>query len=161
MLDSLLLCLREVKETTQATKMSRITTNPAEIQAKMDGVEAGRAELTAYQKCVKGDMGRIVALTYISGVDGASLDPESCTPISKSLIQAICHDVVLRVAAGMKVNGTPDNWNCGFLGSRWFDIDGDKYGVDYIRAAFYSRKSSKNWQSPKPYAIIVTIEKSR
>ena len=133
-----------------------------ETQAMFDSSDAKRDELIAYQKCVLGNNpGRLDALTKFYCVDGSKLDPECCVPVPKYLKDAIMKEVVQKILVGMKVNGKPGNWSCGELGSRWFDIDADKYGVDYIRVAFYSKKGDAKWDEDKPYLIVVTVEKGR
>lgn len=114
-------------------------------------------------KITKNNIGLLDALCEISVVDGAKVDSECCQPVDKNLLVIIMNDAVALLTSGkMKVNGKLNNWNNGCFGSIWFDLDASKYGVDYIRCAFYSKKDYKgNWKCSKNYRIQIMVEKSK
>jgi hypothetical protein len=153
--------------------MASAMTQPYRIVAmdefpQQDKVEVLRKELIDFQKCVKGNPQRLLALCDIGAIDGHQLDSECCQPVSAITCQAVMREAVLKIATGMSVDGKDGNWSCGFLGSRWFDLDASDYGCAYIRCAFYSRKhfndkaSDKEavWPCDKPYMLRITIEKT-
>jgi len=138
----------------------------ADATARMNtDVEPLRKELKDYQNCVQGNPRMVLAITEVSIVSGHMLEPEMCAPIDRNLLRQIMHDAVMMIVLGMKVNGKPNSWSCGFLGSRWFDMDAEAYGLDYIRCAFYSRKhyqkSDGAWKCDKPYMLQITAEKGK
>ena len=125
-------------------------------------VEPLRKELAAFQKCVEGDGWRLLSLCEVSAISGYALDPESCAPIDPKVLKAVAGAAFKKVAEGMEVNGKFGQWSCGFLGSRWFDLKAEDFGLDYVRCAFYSKKHyTGKWECDKPYMIQITAEKSR
>jgi len=121
-----------------------------------------RKELADWQKCVKGEYFRLCGLTQICAIDGHRLDAGNCAPIEKALLKRVMADFVSIVLEGRPITGGQGNWSCGFMGSRWLDMDASKYDLDYIRVAFYSRKHFKdNWTCDKPYIIQITCEKGK
>ena len=132
---------------------------------KPDHASALTKELKAYLKCISDNPARFLALTEYGAICGSDLDPDSCVPVDKSLIQEVLRDfITLVVNTNFKINGKENDWSVGFLGNRWLDMNARSYGVDYIRVAFYSKKHYKNptaWSSDKPYHITITIEKAR
>jgi hypothetical protein len=119
-------------------------------------------ELKNFLKCIKGNPAMFLAICEYAGIDGHRLDPECCAPIDKKLIYTILRDAIAIITDNRPINGKPENWSCGCFGSRWLDIDPRPYDLDYIRCAFYSKKTSKkDWKHEKPYAIQITIEKGR
>ena len=121
-----------------------------------------RKELQTYLNVVKDNPMMFFHLTSFGAIDGHTLDPECCKPIDNSVLQKVCKDALQQILQGMKVDGTPNNWSCGFLGSRWFDIDTDKYNLAHIRVAFYSKTSSPKLieKYGKPFVIQITCEKN-
>lgn len=120
-------------------------------------------ELKNFTKCVAFNYERLNALCDISAIDAGGFE-ECCQPVGKELCRTILRDAVeLLLDGSMKVNGKKNNWSNGCFGSRWFDMDAKKYGVDYIRGAFYSKTHYKGgeWKEKKPYAIQIMIEKSK
>ena len=119
-------------------------------------------ELTIYQKVVKYNPQMFYKITTASFVCGSDIDPESCSPITEEIKNSIIRYVFSKILDGMKINGEFENWSCGFLGSRWFDIDASKFGISYIRVAFYSKKyNPQSVIGDKPFFITITAEKSR
>ncbi len=134
----------------------------AELLDTMDGADARRKELVAFQACVKHNPGRLRALTTVKIMSGHTMDAESCVPVRKEILRQILHDAAMMVLAGMRVDGTANNWSNGGFGSRWFDMDAERYGIDFIRAAFYSKKTyGAEWKYDTPYVIMITAEKAR
>lgn len=138
-----------------------VISDPAAIKAKMDSVDARRDELRAWQKCVRGNAARLMALTDISVVCGNTRDPESCVPVSQRTLGLIGATLLHRITRGVSLNGKTGNWSCGYMGSRWMDLNAKDYGVDYVRAGFFSRKFGGTRPGGKPYAIQVMVEKAR
>jgi hypothetical protein len=140
--------------------------NPADFfsdAAQQKSKERGD-ELEQFLKCVKGNPRRFFALCAFGHADGADLDPGCCAPINDGkLVQHVLYDALHIIISDRPVNGKEGNWSNGFMGSRWLDMDAKKYGLDYIRLAFYSKKNyqGKTWRHEKPYAISVTMEKAR
>ena len=132
-----------------------------EFFPKKEKLDTMREEIRNWSKCVKGNHDRFVALTQLQIIDGASMDSESCAPIDRNTLVKILKDSADHFINGnMKVDGKRGNWSVGEMGSRWADFDAEKYGIDYIRAAFYSKKNYKGvWKSDKPYLIRITAEK--
>ena len=131
-----------------------------EMFEKVEREEKGkRDELINFTKCVAHNPDRFKALCSLRAIDASKID-KCCKPISEALIKDILADAYELLLSGeMKVNGKVNNWNNGGFGSRWFDMDAETYGVQYIRAAFYSKKYySKEWKEQKPYAIELMIE---
>ena len=129
-------------------------------------IEALTSELKNYLKCVKGDAPRFMALTEFGLMDGGKMDPECCAEITdKSVINRVMRDTILQVIADKPVDGKEGNWSCGCFGSRWMDLNAEKYGLDYVRVAFYSKKhykGSDGWpHEGKHYAVIITAEKGK
>jgi hypothetical protein len=123
-----------------------------------------RQELLDFTKCIAGSPERLNALCHLFAIDGAGVDPVSCQKVSKDTLREVLAAAAHRLLSGqMKVNGKKDNWNNGCFGSRWFDMDAERFGVDYVRAAFYSKKHYKGgeWKHPKPYAIEIMVEKAK
>lgn len=125
-----------------------------------------RQEMENYAKCMKGHKERIEELTYIGLASGHMRFPDACEFVSRQTLIKIGEDFMYRVYKGTRVDGTPNNWSVGFMGSRWLDMEGEIYGVDSIRAAFYSKKyytkhTGKKWTFEKPYAITITVEKEK
>jgi len=119
-------------------------------------------ELKNFLKCIKGNAFMFLAICEYGGIDGHRLAPECCSPIDEKLIYTILGDAISIITGNRPIDGEKGNWSCGCFGSRWLDINAKPYGLDYIRCAFYSRKtSSKEWKHEKPYAINITIEKER
>ncbi len=128
----------------------------------MDTSDARREELINFQKCVKGNLPRLLALTDIGICCGSAVDSDLCVAIPKPVLGRVIHDAVKLMVTGMKVCGGVNNWSSGCFGSRWFDMDASEYGLDHIRAAFYSKKhSSGEWTWDKPYAIRIIAEKTK
>ena len=137
--------------------------NPADLF----GSEADRrsdelkSDLVNFLKCVQGNAALFLALCEYGAADGHNLDPECCSPIADHTMQRILRDGLRIMISNKPVNGKPGNWNCGFLGSRWLDMNAREYGLDYIRCAFYSKKcGGGEWPHSKPYAIMITAEKA-
>ncbi len=126
-----------------------------------------KKDMEDWNRCIKQNLGRLHALTEISYRCGGDMDPGSCMPVPKDKLKALMDDYILpRILSGeMKVNGEVENWSNGCFGSRWADFKARPHGLDFIRAAFYSKKCDappgKKWKPTKPYCIIVTFEKAR
>ena len=121
-----------------------------------------KQELIDFQKRVKGNPHELDKITYYGFNCGSKIEPSLCEPIDKSTMRDICVDSGRMILKGMKVNGEEGQWSNGFMGSRWFDMDAKKYGCDYIRVAFYSKKFYPGkWSGDKPYRIIITAEKGK
>jgi hypothetical protein len=97
----------------------------------------------------------------LGAVSGHKISPELCVEVPYLLILAIMHDFVDICVAGTKVNGKTNNWSDGSFGSQWMDMDAGKYGLDYIRCAFYAKETSAEWDMEKPYMVRLTIEKAK
>lgn len=148
--------------------------DPKDIFLEKDKVNALRTELENYLKCVKGNYDRLLALTSISSIDAYGLNQKCCDRIPNWRIKdkdgkcvggvsvETSREIILRILNGQKVNGKDGEWSCGFLGSRWCDLDASKWGIDYVRCAFYSKKSCKGgWTLDKPFAIQIICEKAK
>jgi hypothetical protein len=120
-------------------------------------------ELEDFTKCVKGNPSRFMALCNMTVICGSELEAFCCKPVDKDILRRILRDAGEMIIYGnMKVNGKVNNWSNGNIGSRWFDMDAKKYGVNYIRGAFYSKKHYKSeWKCDTPYAINIIVEKAR
>ena len=120
-------------------------------------------EMMSFQECVKGNRSRLLALAAITAISGHHLDPESCVPVPQELVQQIGQYAGGMVIKGMERGSGYGQWSCGFMGSRWFDIDPEKFGVDSIRCAFYSKANYKGgvWPHDEPYSIDITVERER
>ena len=94
-------------------------------------------------------------------IDGSALDPEVCVEVGRYTLRAIMTDFVKIALNQPSINGETNNWSTGGFGSIWMDMDAEKYGLDYIRVAFYSKKFSSEWNYDKPYLIQITCEKSK
>lgn len=128
---------------------------PTEAQMK-----ANQKELQDFTKAVKENPRLFFAITDFGAIDGHTLDSGCCKKIDPKKIQEVMFDFLLLATSGeMKVNGKENNWSNGFMGSRWCDMRAADYGLDYIRVAFYSKKTSKDWKHEKPYLIRITCEK--
>jgi hypothetical protein len=136
--------------------------SPSDVEKMMGASDARLEELKNYQKCVKGNLSRLLALTDIRIGCGSRFDPHLCDVIPKEVLMCIMNDAVQLLVTGIEFNGKMNDWKNGCFGSRWFDMDASKYGLDYIRAAFYSKKhNSGEWRSEEPYAIRITAEKAK
>jgi hypothetical protein len=126
-----------------------------------DSLATRRTELENYQKWVKGNPARLFAITNINAIDGGKID-DCCAIVGKDVCQIVMRDAVKEVVKGLKVNGKRGQWNNGCFGSQWFDMDAKGYGLDYIRCAFYNKKTyAGTWPEDKPYMIQITIEKAK
>lgn len=130
---------------------------------KEDHLEKLTKELKDFCKCVKGKPDMFFALTDFGAISGHQVDPSCCKPVEGELIQEILRDFVMIVVDDVKVNGKLNNWNTGFLGNRWLDMNARSYGVDHIRFSFKSKKldGQDKWKSDKPYQIVGMIERAR
>jgi hypothetical protein len=118
-----------------------------------------REELVNFTKIIKGNPERLNALCGIQVIDGSALD-ECCKSVGMDKLKTIMRDAVALLISGkMVVNGKENNWSNGCFGSRWFDMNAEKYGVDYIRGAFYTKKESgSEWKHAKSYHIQIIVE---
>lgn len=110
--------------------------------------EPKREELTTWATLVRGRPDRFTALTSL----GVSNE------VFRANKEVIREGIRRILSTEMKVDGSPGNWSCGFLGSRWFDYTHN--GKD-VRVAFYSKKhypTGKEWKFKEPYAITFAIE---
>jgi hypothetical protein len=140
------------------------TPSAKQLDDMMSGkiAEPRREELKNFQTLVKGNRDRLLALCEFSAISGEYLEP-CCGHVDEAVLRTILEDAVKEVVRGKKVNGKAGQWSAGFMGSRWFDMDAKKYGVTYVRAAFHSKKFTKEgkWNRELPYAIHITVEKAR
>lgn len=152
-------------ERTNQDKMESVTVlNQKEMDEMFDKkrYDSLRKELADFQKCVHQNFPLLSALCEIWTIDGAGLDPSVCQPVDREVRRKIAQDAVISILKGKGISGEEENWRVGCFGSRWFDMNGEKYGVDSIRAAFYSKKFYKDqWEHDKPYCIEITVEKER
>ena len=121
-------------------------------------------ELETFLNCCKNNPAFISKALNVYAVCGSELSPDVCVPTEKALRSRIAQDFFRLLEAGQKVNGKENNWCNGCFGSRWCDMDAEKYGVDYIRCAFYSKSSydpKKKWTQDKPFVVQITIEKAK
>jgi hypothetical protein len=126
--------------------------------------QALKKELDDFQKCVTGHHSRLDALCDFTVADGFKLDPQSCQPATAEQLTQAAYKVMDNVFKGASINGKANGWSTGGMGSRWMDLNAADFGLDYVRAAFYSKKSypaGKRWPSEKPYLIQITCEKTR
>jgi len=128
-----------------------------------DKHKAFKDELSTYLNVVKDNPMMFSKITDFYFVCGSNLEPDCCSPIDEKTKSAIIPDVVFKIVSGMKIDGEFENWSCGFMGSRWFDMDAKKYGISYIRVAFYSKKlnGSQRNGGNKPFSIVITAEKAK
>ena len=122
-----------------------------------------RKELATYTKCVKGNFMRFLALTDLITYCGSQLDSDSCAPVPQEVLNQVTKDFLdLLIEGDMRIDGKMNNWSCGSFGSRWCDMSAKKYGLSYIRVAFYSRKFDKlPLLVEKPFYISITCEKAK
>lgn len=126
-----------------------------------DEHEKKRKELSTFLSCAKGNPDFLVKNCTFASICGSRLDPGSCAPTSKDVRMSIFAELLRLLKKGQQVNGKKNNWSNGCFGSRWCDMDAKKYGVTYIRAAFYSKKFHEGeWKHPTPFFIVITVEKS-
>jgi hypothetical protein len=141
------------------------TMNTEQIKEFFEGGERTdmlTKELETLLKVVKLNPDRLSQLVDIRGVCGSRLDPEACVPIPPGTLLEITAELAMDMIKGMKVGDKDSQWHVGGLGSRWYDIDPRPYGLDYIRCAFYSKRSyNKPWTFKTPYIIQITCEKGR
>ena len=132
-----------------------------EMYPANDILEEMRKEMIDFQKCVAGKEGLFFALTDISAVCGSAFS-DCCARIPRPVLREVLMAATLRIIHGnMKVDGKMGHWSMGGFGSRWADMDGSHWGLDYIRCAFYSKKFHKGeWKHDKPYRIQIMCEKS-
>jgi len=140
-----------------------VISDPDMIDKMMNknNLEAKRKDLENYIKCVTCNIERLTGLTDISAIDGAALDPYSCKKMSRDVLRAVLDEFVKIAISNPKINGKMNNWSTGGFGSIWMDMDAKKFGIDYIRVAFYSKKFQDEWKHDKPYSIQITCEKSK
>jgi hypothetical protein len=122
-----------------------------------------RDELEAFLKVIVGKPHLLEGICEFGFVDGSNVS-DCCAPIPdfQALSHRIFHELVINMLKGMKANGKAKQWKCGFLGSRWLDMDPRKYGLDSIRCAFYSKKYAvSEWKYQKPYVIQIMLEKAK
>lgn len=125
-------------------------------------IEVLRKELKDFQKCALRNPQRLEALCDFVVVDGSKIDSELCKPVSENCKRGAAEEAFYKIVTGMPIDGKKGNWSCGFMGSRWFDLDAEEYGVDYIRCAFYSKKHYQGtWKYAKPYVLAITIENTK
>jgi len=153
------------KQDVQAPKMSKIVTisDPAEIEKMLNQDQHAKKEkeLKTFLSCAKNNFDFLQRNLTLASICGSHLDPEVCEPVSRELRSRIARDLVTLLINGQKVNGKMNHWSNGGFGSRWCDMDAKKYGVDYIRAAFYSKTfSDGDWSHPTPFFIGITVEKA-
>ena len=126
-------------------------------------IEQLRKELEIFLNCVKGNYANFQKLCFFSLVDGHKLDPTVCDPLDKQTLHAVgFHFINLMLDGKQKINGETNNWSCGFMGSRWCDLNAADFDLDHIRAAFYSKKHYQGeWKYEKPFVIQITCEKAK
>ena len=140
----------------------RVITNPKVIDDMMNEnvLYAKKKDLENYIKCVSKNLFRFDALTDYYVVDGYNLEPQLCAEILPEVLGLISRDFIKIILNNPNINGKTNNFSTGGFGSIWMDMDAEKYDLDYIRVAFYSKKFEKNWRHSKPYAIRITCEKA-
>jgi hypothetical protein len=141
----------------------KVISDPDEINKMMNknNLEAKRKDLENYVKCVAGSVEMLSGLTNISAIDGVALDPYACKVVGRDVLRAVMDEFVMIATNKPKINGKMNNWSTGGFGSIWMDMDAKKFGIDYIRVAFYSKKFQDEWEHNKPYSIQITCEKSK
>jgi hypothetical protein len=108
-------------------------------------------ELENFMKCIEKNEARLLALCSIEFVCSATEDDE------RPAFRDALVDIISQLVHGnMKVNGEANNWSNGTFGSRWFDYDASSHGLGTLRCAFYSKKTSTEWECDKPYMIQVS-----
>lgn len=145
--------------------MATFISDPKKIAEMMDDtiVEQKRLELKNFLKVCEHRPELLHSICSISAVDGHSLDPECCAPISDTLLHKAMTRCVETIVAGCKMGSKDGQFSNGGFGSRWLDLDhwAQENGLDHCRCAFYSKKFSKVWKQDKPYAIRLTVEKGK
>ena len=145
--------------------MSRVVITSKNIDdalPKPDLLAELRKEMNDWQNCITANYNRLNALTEIGALDGGILNPECCDVVGKDVLREVCQHFVELALQGIPVKAGFGNWNVGFMGSRWMDLDADQFGLSDIRCAFYSKKHYKGvWKSNKPYRITITVEKAK
>jgi hypothetical protein len=128
---------------------------------KDEYIETLRKELKDFQKSVLRNPQRLRALCDFLVVDGSAYS-ELCKPVSENCKRGAVQEAFYKVVMGMRIDGKEGNWSCGFMGSRWFDLNAEEYDVAHIRCAFYSKKHYEGeWKYSKPYALAITIENTK
>jgi len=125
--------------------------DPVAFHKKHEDEHEGKAlELSNWVKLVRGRPDRLDGMTFV-GVSQHDKDNN----------MSVIREGVRRILeTNMRVNGKKNNWNCGFLGSRWFDYE---FAGKSVRVAFYSKKyypATKVWTHDEPYAITFHIDGS-
>jgi hypothetical protein len=145
--------------------MATLISDPAVIDAMMDDttIQAKKTELENFLTVCMGRPELLHSICSIGAMDGYSLDPECCAPVSDALLRKAMTKCVERILAGCYVNGKDGHFSNGFMGSRWLDLNvwAQQNGLTYCRCAFYSKKFSKDWKGDKPYRIMLTVEKAK
>jgi hypothetical protein len=118
-------------------------------------------ELKQFVTCIHNNEDRLVALCSVDAIDAFAVNPEVCVKLPKGVLSTVMFDFVeLLLTKKFKFNGKQEDWSIGSMGNRWLNMKAESYDVDFVRAAFYSKKTSKReWKSDKPYRIQITVEK--
>ena len=119
-------------------------------------VDALRNELTNFLKVVKKNPQLLAALCEFGVVDGARFDPYLLKPCTKDQLNGAGAIIIQKVLNGQQCNGKEGQWSCGWMGSRWCDIEAPDFSA---RCAFYSKRFYKGeWKREEPYFIQLTVE---
>jgi hypothetical protein len=124
-------------------------------------------EVRVLQEVVKGDLLRLSKMIDISVVCGSKVDSESCARLPKAKLEEVLRSFVKMILEGIPhADDVPEEqryetpcWCIGGLGSRWIDLDAKSFGLDFVRAAFYS-KAEVEGKTKKPYLIQIMCEKA-
>ena len=118
-------------------------------------VDALQTELTNFLKVVKKNPQLLSALCEFGVVDAARFD-SSMTRCTKDQLNGAGAIIIQKVLNGQQCNGKEGQWSCGWMGSRWCDIEAPDFSA---RCAFYSKRFYKGeWKREEPYFIQLTVE---
>jgi hypothetical protein len=128
-----------------------------------DHISKLKQDVLNFQKVIRNNPQRLIAIADFGIVSGQQIDPESCGHIDPAVLRLIIGEAGHILTSGNpKINGKTNNWSVGAFGSVWMDLDARKYGIDHIRLAYYSKTTSKDgWSWDKPILLRITAEKSK
>lgn len=113
-------------------------------------------ELDIFLKCCKGNATFIRKNVGFQLISGHTLCAELEVVDIDDMLR-IAHFLGALLAKGQKINGETNQWSNGCFGSRWCDIDPEPFGCDHIRAAFYSKKHSKDFPEDCEFPFVISI----
>jgi MYND finger len=116
--------------------------------------EERREELKKFLQCIKGNRKLGNALCAVR-TRCYTEEGETSFEMTESVMN-LFRKMLERIFSGeQEVNGKKGHWSNGCFGSRWYD---DRNTYTTCRVAFYSRKTSSEWNCDKAYMLDFTFE---